>query len=720
MGGRSLCNSSDDIVVTGMGAVSALGVGCATMWRAVSEGRGGIRPIERFAIDGLEPQVGGIVPGTNGGSDETLRTLGFSFAENAAREALDEARLLDTEGSKMALVIGASVGLEGEPPHTLAEQLGESLGIAGPRVTISTACTSSTHAIGLGADLLRRGEADAVLAGGADTLGPALLAGFYTLGVVARGPCAPFSQPVGMTLGEGAGFLVLERRCRALERGCAPKATILGYGLSGDAYHLTSPHPRGSGVACALQCALVEADLSPERVEYINAHGTGTEMNDPAEWCAFREVFGERAGNELAVSSSKGHLGHAQAAAGVLEVIVTLLAMERGVVPPTASFSSPRRHGPPDPVGSLRPRSHVVSHAVSTNSGFGGVNCAVVLGSPVVERPAFRERPSQELFIVGAGALSAHGAVNEVLLESIEKGEPLDFAPLDADLLRLPRGADPRGLDPAAIFLTHTAALALEDAELAIRGPLRERTGLVVGTTSPSPSSIGKFQRSIERRGLAKASTSAFARSVPNASQGSCAMLLSIKGPQTTVSVGRGSGLFAIVCAADMLSSRRDADLLVAGGVDELDRESESSPDWCEGAACVVLARGGDEALERAQKVNALALKIVGHSIGGPGLDQEETVERALSRAGLTRSSVDAFFRSGLDLNDQHSLCSFDPDRALGHPPGWSSAAACVAACAWLRQNPSAIAVVAGTNDGTTSSALVLRNVLGIEGEGHA
>lgn len=707
---RIVSDSSDDIVVSGLGAVSALGLGCEAMWQAVSEGRVGIRPIERFSIEDLEAQVGGVVPGTNRFSDEPIRTLGFSFADRAAREALEEAGLSDAKGLGTALVVGASVGLEGEPPHVLAERLGESLEIAGPRVTISTACTSSTHAIGLGHDLLRRGEIDVVLAGGADTLGPALLAGFHALGVVARGACAPFSQPVGMTLGEGAGFLVLERRTRAIEGGRVPRATILGYGLSGDAFHETSPHPRGAGVIRALRCALAEADLSPEQVEYINAHGTGTEMNDPAEWSAFRAVFGERAGRELAVSSSKGHLGHAQAAAGVLEVILTILAMERGVVPPTAGFSIPRRHGPSDPVGSSTPRSHSVKYAISTNSGFGGVNCAVILGSPEAVRQVSDDHLCRELSIIGAGALSAHGADNRALLSAIESGEPLDRRPLDADSLRLPRGADPRGLDPAAIFLTHSAVLALEEAGVTIRGPLRERAGLVVGTTSPSPSSISKFQLSVEKRGLARASTSAFARSVPNASQGSCAKLLSIKGPQTTVTVGRGSGLFAIVCAADWLASRRDADILVAGGVDEFDRENESSHRWCEGAACVVLARNGCELGERTLEANARALRIVGWSVGRADRGCEETIESALSSCGLTMSSVSAFFGAGPFSNDLCSVSLFDPAGALGHPPGWSSAAACVAACAWLKRNPSSVAVVADPGDGTTSTALVLRS----------
>ena len=205
--------------------------------------------------------------------------------------------------------------------------------------------------------VIAMGGADAVLAGGADVLSSSVFAGFHALGVLSAQKCAPFSLPFGTTLGEGAGFLVLESGEAARKRGAEVLARLSGFGLSGDGYHETSPDPEGGGVTRALRAALADSDLLPEDIGYINAHGTGTEANDPSEWRGIQRCLG--AVTDVPVSSTKGALGHTQGAAGVLESIVTILTMRRELVAPTLNFVGARRFAPADPVGGSSPRRAV-------------------------------------------------------------------------------------------------------------------------------------------------------------------------------------------------------------------------------------------------------------------------------------------------------------------------------------------------------------------------
>jgi 3-oxoacyl-[acyl-carrier-protein] synthase II len=698
-----------DVVVTGLGAVSALGTGCDALWAAVEAGRSGIGPLRRFSTDGLPVSIAATVPGRE--TAPATAELALELALAAAREALDGARLRDAPLGRVALVLGVSADLGSATvlPHHLTRSLADALGVGGPRLTVSTACTSSTNAVGLGRDLLRAGEVDQVLAGGVDVLTRSLFAGFHACGVLGPRPCAPFSAPEGMTLGEGAGFVVLERRGDAEARGARPRATVLGYGLSGDAYHETTPHPRGEGVARALRGAIADAGLDPDAVGYVNAHGTGTAANDGAEWIAIREVFGARAAT-LPVSSTKGHLGHAQAAAGVLEAIATVLAMERGRVPPTLNFAGPRALAPADPVGEGLPRPHDYDVALTTNSAFGGSNCAVVVGRPrAASVGAGARRP---IALSGAAALGPAGAGLDELLAAALGGRAAGpwGAPLGLDLCRYLRGADPRGLNPAAVNLTAAATLALADAGVpSLNGGLRDRAGLVVGTTRGSPSSSREFYDSLEARGIARVSATAFSRVVLNASQGSCAKLLSIRGPQTTLTAGASSGLVAVVVAAELLASRADVDLVIAGATEERD-DSPRSADaeaGAEGAACVVLGAGPDHLGE---------IDVAGWALAGPGGLGRATAT-ALGRAGLAAVEVGAVFgrgaeRATLGQGGAPDALHVDPALAVGSLGGLAAAVACAAAAAWLRRagvRPGEAALAVDPGDGTASAALVLR-----------
>jgi 3-oxoacyl-(acyl-carrier-protein) synthase len=279
----------------------------------------------------------------------------------------------------------SDLSLLGYPKRSLVGTVARALGLGGPCSAVNTACSSGLVAIITAVDWLRAGLCEAVVAGGADPLTRYTLSGFCALRAVDPEPCRPFDRNRrGMSLGEGAGAMVLERLERANRRGAEVLAVVAGAGLACDAHHLTAPDPEGRGAARAMRAALGEAGIGPEAVGFINAHGTGTPHNDRAELASVQAVFGRRAPS-CPLSTVKGHIGHCLGAAGAIEAVVTLETLRRGLVPPTAGLTDPELAGDFDFVRGT-PRPVVARYGLSNSFGFGGNNASLLLASPEVGR----------------------------------------------------------------------------------------------------------------------------------------------------------------------------------------------------------------------------------------------------------------------------------------------------------------------------------------------
>lgn len=582
------------VVVTGLGAHCALGKNIEILWHAIEQGKSGIAPINRFEVGTFDTQLGTMVSCSDCYDTEAQRLLAYGGA--AATEALQHAEIGNRD--RVGLVLGTCNGLLGRDLHSVTTDLANVLKLEGPAITVSTACASSAHAIGFAADLMRCGVAELVLAGGVDILSAEIFAGFHSLGLLSKHPCAPFSTNMGTTLGEGAAFMVLESECSAMERGAAPLAEFMGYGFSADAYHDTTPIPSGLGMAKALAVAVRDAGLEPEAIDYLNAHGTGTAANDASEWRAIQRVFGDFA-DQLPVSSSKSFLGHAQGAAGTLEAVVTLMAMKHKVVPPTINFTQPRRNAPTDPVTEPKPRPYMIQHAVCTNAAFGGVNTALVFGQAdrTLQDQGKAPRP---ISLAGTGVTQDDHQVNQ-------------FAPRP----------ELRGIDMSARLLASATGSALADAGVRTRTSDCEGIGLFVGQTRVSPESVQAFDKSVQMRGLAHLSASAFTRMVCNYATGVCCRLFGLKGPTATLSTGVDSGLTALILAADHLAWRDDVNHLLAAAVDEPDE----SDDYENGAASILLKAG-----EASAPTNLTGWALATNC--------ELATERALAQASLNRGEV--------------------------------------------------------------------------------
>lgn len=394
------------VVVTGMGVISALGPNAAAFWTALREGRSGIGPIESVDCSQLRFQNGAEVRGYN--PDDYLDPKEAAFLDRfaqfsliAAREAVADAGLEWTPQLRdnTAVVTGSCIGGQCTQdqgfvdlyvekrqrvhpltiPRTMANagasRISLEYGLHGPVYTISTACSSSNHAIGQAFWLVRQGVSDLALTGGSEApFSMGLLKAWEALRVVSPDTCRPFCRDrKGMILGEGAAILVLEPLEAALARGARIYAEVVGFGMSSDAHHITQPSV--DGPARAMRMALADGNVPPEAVGYINAHGTGTPANDPTESRAIRQVFGPHA-ERLAVSSTKSMHGHALGAAGGLEAVATVLALHHNLLPPTANFTEPDPECDLDYIpNAARPAQ--VEYALSNSFAFGGLNAVV-------------------------------------------------------------------------------------------------------------------------------------------------------------------------------------------------------------------------------------------------------------------------------------------------------------------------------------------------------
>jgi 3-oxoacyl-[acyl-carrier-protein] synthase II len=387
-------------VVTGLGILTSIGRDIPSFWGNLLEGVCGIDRVKKAAeVKGFNPR--------QHFSPRQLKRMSRcdQLGMKAALEALTDSALdlTNEDRERIGIFIGGGAGgiFSAEkyrkemirkgwrkvrpslllPFSTCAlnDGIAEEYRILGPRATIATACSSSATAIGCGLDAVRSGEVDIAIVGGSESLSEVTFGGFNSLRSVDEEYCRPFDlHRKGLSLGEGAAFLILEEAEHARKRGGKILAELMGYGLSGDGQHMTAPDPEGKGAARAMQEALKDAAVNREEVDYINAHGTATPANDAAETKAIKSFFGERAGR-IPVSASKSMIGHCLGAAGALEAVATVLAIRDNRIPPTIHYQTPDPECDLDYVPN-QARDAVVNIALSNSFAFGGNNTALVFG----------------------------------------------------------------------------------------------------------------------------------------------------------------------------------------------------------------------------------------------------------------------------------------------------------------------------------------------------
>ena len=408
------------VVVTGLGAITPLGHSVSETWQAAIAGRSGIGPITQFDSSNVETWFAGEVRGWDPESviiKREARRLDRSaqLFIGAAQQAMDDARLDfvadETDADRAGVIVGSGLGGMLSFDNQLKIMLSrgarrisplavtmiipnEAAGIAsmrfnmrGPVTCVVTACAASANAIGDAAEIVRRGAADVMLAGGAEATICEFGVGSFnksralsTRNDDPKGASRPFDlNRDGFVMSEGAACLVLEARERAVERGATIYGEVIGYGMTSDAFHVTLPKPGGRGAARAMEAALKDADLKPHQLDYINAHGTSTRANDVTETLAIKLALGEKAARAVPISSTKSMSGHLMGGAGAIESIFCLHAMNTGVIPPTINYETPDPECDLDYVPN-EAREAQVDYAMTNSFGFGGHNVALIFG----------------------------------------------------------------------------------------------------------------------------------------------------------------------------------------------------------------------------------------------------------------------------------------------------------------------------------------------------
>ncbi len=409
------------VVVTGLGLVTPLGTGIEKNWEALMAGRSGIGPITRFDVSDFAARIAGEVRDFDPHDwiekkDVKKMDLFIQYAVGAAEQAMRQSGLKidDSNAERVGVLVGVGIGglLTIEENHLLfldsrlkritpffipklisnlaPGQIAIRYGARGINLSTTSACASSSHAVGEAYRMIRDGYLDAAITGGAEAALTSLgIGGFIAMRALSTRNDAPeaASRPFdaerdGFVMSEGAASLILEEREAALARGANIVAEIVGYAANGDAYHMTSPSPEGQGAGRCMTLCLEDGDLDPNEVDYINAHGTSTPQGDAAETQAIKHVFGERAA-KIAVSSTKSMTGHTLGAAGAIESVYTVLAIERGMVPPTINYEHPDPECDLDYVPN-RPRPAKIRIALNNSFGFGGTNTTLAF-KPAVE-----------------------------------------------------------------------------------------------------------------------------------------------------------------------------------------------------------------------------------------------------------------------------------------------------------------------------------------------
>jgi 3-oxoacyl-[acyl-carrier-protein] synthase II len=684
-----------------VGVVSAFGAGAGATFQRLMTGERAFGPVKGFDPKDARCRFAAEVPGLDvasiapkGERDAWSRTDALSFV--AAREALAGARhtagrlgiahagttgaMLETEGDLFAPPVeafepGRALRFLTEPLCATTERLARVLGAGPLRSTACAACASSGLSIVQAMNWVRRGVVDVALAGGADALCALTFFGFEALGALDPEPCRPFDRARrGLSLGEAGAFLVLERESRARAREAPILAFLSGAATGAEAHHVTHPEPSGERAAALLGAAIADARLEPHEIDYVNAHGTGTLPNDRMEARALRAALGEA--SRAFVSSSKGQLGHTLGAAAALEAVVTVLALVRGEVPPTAGLEDPEEDALRHVKG---PGEHApLRAALSCSFGFGGTGAVVVFERADAPRRA-RAPSTTRLVVTGLATLGAYGAHEG---ESVAR-----YASADASAVPRPGVADPlallapersRRFDRATALVTAAVERALADARQS-----DARTGLVMGTAFGSVERSVRFIQKAVLGGPRAASPAEFPHLVVSAASGNASIYLGLQGPVFATSDRETSAESALAAAVALLSAGQ-ATALAAGAAEAFDelvranharlRPASPNEERGEGAAFLVVESEA-AALVRGARV---LCRITGPLVLEPRAPGAEIpVPRVAERAAVVTAALPVEHEALLE----RSVWGRAERRSVLHSSGYHEAAGAFALC---------------------------------------
>ena len=668
-------------VITGLGLVSAIGHDTAECFDAALNGISGIKDVKSFNTADCYSHKGAEVDLSNeelaNGRYDRTTALGIKAAGEAIRDAGIDMNAGDA--SEIGVILGSCIAgaacvekyynqkcngekgdyddLKAMPASVIAGNVADYYNAGGITANIVNACAAGTLSIALAIDLIRGGKGEIFLAGGCDSFSSLAYSGFHALRALDASECSPFNHSEGITLGEGAGVLVVESYEHAVKRGAKIYCDVLGSGVSSDAYHITAPRPDGEGQMSVIRRAVKNSGLDFNDIDYVNAHGTGTAKNDESEFLSLKTSFADN--DHLSVSSTKSMTGHCLGAAGAIEAVMTVKALVEGKLPPTTGYSEDDLKVLEEKSGNIdfianKPRQRDIKYAMSNSFAFGGNNASIVFAKDPNKLNLLC--PKQELFVTGIGIVN--GEFDEETKSYIAK--------LDTDTFKEygVKSAFLRKLDRLSQLQLLSGIRALEDAGIKVNEDNENIIGICIGTNDGPMTEIANFQKGIIKDGIDKGSAFAFPNTVYNAAGGYLSIFTGIKGYNATIANGFQSGLQS-VCAAIGAIMFGYENIMLASGTDEctdIDQEiysdlgitGEGKATLGEGSVTCVIEKDSS-ATERGAKRYA---KIAGFS-SARDTSGDRTDNLRLSETALTKVINNVLEEAGMKPEDVSCIYGF-------------------------------------------------------------
>lgn len=695
-------------VVTGLGVICAIGNNVEETWKNALNSVSGIHKTTSVDTKNCYADLAAEV---NCDSLDEIdapeeKDRASKLCIKAANEALKDAGLGNfNDDQRVAVIIGSCVGgvisvenyhkngrnaseIAKMPIAAIASQVAETCGAGGIVTNVANACAAGTISIAVACDLIRSGRADVVIAGGADTFASVPYSGFLSLHALDENGCSPFNHCNGITLGEGAGIVIVESYEHAQKRGAKQYCEVLGSGVTSDAHHITAPREDGLCLTEAMNRAVKNSGIKKSDIGYLNAHGTGTGKNDNAEINAFGKFFAEE-NPTISVSSTKVMTGHCLGAAGAIEAVFSIKALTTNTVLPTLNYSAEDSEALKAKVGQMdfvqnTPKAKELNCVMSNNVAFGGTNASIIFSKQagnVVKQPA----KDKKIAVTGIGIVSPLGNSKQAYLEAVKN----DAKPASASVSSTISNDDYkelgikmafyRKLDNLGQLQTVSGVRALQDANFVVTEDNAKDVGIIVGTSEGGLGATYDFEELIAEQGNANGSAFKFPHTVYNAAGGYLSICSGIKGYGVTITTGPVSGLDSIGYSMSVIHDGQESAMMATGtdenlpiitefaqklnvAADKVVAPFDNANGFVVGDGSVSIMMETEEyAAARGAKVYCYALGYgngrknvkFGH-ISGSGEALDNAINAALKDAGVSASDIDAVcgFASGFKTLD--------------------------------------------------------------------
>lgn len=689
-------------VVTGLGMVNAIGKNVEECWENALKGTPGIDKVKSVNSDNCYAHLGAEVADENIEINDKVDRVS-SLCLQASKEALKDAGIDgNVDADRMGVIMGSCVGgvvsienyiEKGEKTEdinkmsiaSIANHVANMAGAKGVVTNIGNACAASTMSVAYACELIRAGVGEVFIAGGADAFASVPFAGFTALHALSENACSPFNHSNGITLGEGAGAIIVESYEHAVKRGAHIYCDVLSAGISSDAHHITAPRPDGIGQMYAIRRALDKSGVDKKDLDYINAHGTGTAKNDEAEFLSIHTIFDD-SNDHLSVSSTKAMVGHCLGAAGAIEAVYAIKALTDNKVPPTIGYSAEDLEALKEKAGKIDfmpndMKEKELNYVMSNSFAFGGSNASIIFAKN--EGKMSESENDEDIYITGLGIVTPVGNGVENYIEKVKGGETITSGNLVSELgkedfdkfdIKL---AFYRKLDKLSTMQVVSGIEAINNSGFTFNDDNAEDFGMIIGTGDGPLTTVYEFQEHISKEGTQNGSAFNFPNTVYNAAGGYLSIKTGMRGYNVTITNGNQSGLASVCYAANEIKQNRAAAML-ASGTDEnsavmnklytqlglvSDAKSdiyadEKGMNLSDGSVTIALEKASQADSHSAKKYAKIAGYAMTHEcveygmVKGSDEGLAKAINEACKDAGISADKIDAVFGFGNGIKD--------------------------------------------------------------------